>query len=118
MSPKVIAKRDNLESNQSKKGRAITAAARLLVANLERTLRNREATDGEIGTAVIPIFGLIWTRETLCALGSNHLNNICLNIRHSQLSSTNYERESKSSGLARFYLRPTLFLKPGVIGNS
>ena len=95
MSRKAISRRCNLEFNQIKKGRATTAAAKILVSNIEKALRNREATEGEIGAAVIPIYGIIWTRETLCALGPNRHNHIFLNIRHSQPSSTNYEGVKK-----------------------
>ena len=85
----------NIEFPPGKRIRAAIAVAKLALNNLSKTLADRNCGLREIQTAVVPVFGIEWTRETVIGVKTTRINNILKRIKNSPAGPTCYARLEK-----------------------
>ena len=80
---------------------ATAAAANLVLASLHRVVRDAQASERALTTAILPVFGIRWSVEVIRRIGSTHvagsryLNNLLLLLRNSNLKLADYNRASQ-----------------------
>ena len=73
---------------------ATAEAAKLVLGNLERTLRDTKAPRKLIQLAIIPVFGIRWDAQVIRRLTRNRLCRILCSLRNSKLDPLTYRRVS------------------------
>ena len=93
---------------------SIIQSAKLILANLERTLRDLSSTKKQINAALIPAFGIKWDAQIIRGVTADRLREILCSLRNSQLEKHTTEKYP-SYGKLRRNLNPS-FHKAG--GNG
>ena len=74
---------------------ATIEAAKILISNLSKILGGRNFGLIDIQKAIIPIFGIEWTREVVIGVTTNSINNIPKRIKNSPAGPSSYLRLEK-----------------------
>ena len=71
---------------------ATISAADLLLARAERLIKSPDSSLRNLRAAILPLFGIQWNKQIICAITTNRLNSLLQMLRNRNLDSGTYDK--------------------------